>query len=240
MPDLNMRPARFLTEALAGESGWVFGNSLAELEPGTTIVARVDGAYRLGLMYKRGTTKAHVRLPSPRYEGMVIPVNPEDVAVSSSSGAYWGDAMDGQVLLDFFVDGHPRPKGSLKPRRVGRQLKLVEQSEYSKPWLEKVAKHAVVAQKYQNENGIYFSKELPFELSCYFTFERPESCASSIPGTGQHVGDLDKLVRNVSDALTRAGVIGDDDQIVEHGRMVKRWARPGTMPGARIILRDVV
>lgn len=59
----------------------------------------------------------------------------------------------------------------------------------------------------------------------------------------QSSGDLDKLVRAVSDALTAAKVYRDDSQVIEHGNAQHYADGPGcplTVPGVRITVSEVV
>lgn len=50
---------------------------------------------------------------------------------------------------------------------------------------------------------------------------------------GRSAGDVDKLARNVLDALTDSGVIGDDAQVWDL-MSSKRLAKEGMMPGQQI------
>lgn len=50
--------------------------------------------------------------------------------------------------------------------------------------------------------------------------------------------DLSKLIRSTEDAMT--GIVWvDDSQIIEHGTMRKRYARPGEQPGAYITVESL-
>jgi Holliday junction resolvase RusA-like endonuclease len=51
----------------------------------------------------------------------------------------------------------------------------------------------------------------------------------------QYIGDTDKLVRNVLDALTDASVYVDDRQVTQVVA-VKAWAPPLTKPGVAIVV----
>jgi len=59
----------------------------------------------------------------------------------------------------------------------------------------------------------------------------------------QSSGDLDKLVRAISDALTVAQVYRDDSQVIEHGNSQHYADGPGcplTVPGVRITVSEVL
>jgi hypothetical protein len=110
---------------------------------------------------------------------------------------------DPQVLLSCWVDGTPRPKGSLKPTgRQGGRVRLVEQSTDSSTWRDTIA---WTARRELNLPAPGYPTQLPVELACTFAFERAESCTDEEP-TGAGIGDTDKLIRNVMDALQDAKV----------------------------------
>jgi Holliday junction resolvase RusA-like endonuclease len=142
---------------------------------------------------------------------------------------------DPQVLLSCWVDGTPRPKGSLKPTgRQGGRVRLVEQSTDSSAWRSRVAWEA----RQTIGLSLGYPTQLPVELACTFAFERPESNTDEEPTSGG-IGDLDKLIRNVGDALTDAKVIADDRQIVAM-KASKVWTADGQKPGALITVREAL
>lgn len=136
-----------------------------------------------------------------------------------------------------FVPGHARPKGSLSPQQVkdgageltGR-VRLVD-SPHSVRWRRTIEKHV---------RGLGWPPiiEAPCEVNMTFWFA-PASVGITrayldthpFP-THPHIGDLDKLVRNVLDALQNADAYGNDRQVV---RVVtdKVWAHRdrGEIPG---------
>jgi Holliday junction resolvase RusA-like endonuclease len=130
-----------------------------------------------------------------------------------------------------FVPGHARPKGSLRPQQVkdgageltGR-VRLVD-TPHSTRWRRTVSKHVAAL-------GWPSIDEAPCEVNMTFWFDpaavgasRAYVDAHSHP-VHPHIGDLDKLVRNVLDALQDAGVYANDRQVV---RVVadKVWAEYG-------------
>jgi Holliday junction resolvase RusA-like endonuclease len=114
--------------------------------------------------------------------------------------------------LTFSVEHKPSPKGSLAPKgRIGQRVRLVEQVAGSKPFRVAVAyaaRRAVAGRPGYPLVG-------PVEVHLVFAFDKPASypkrrrCWPITRGSG----DLDKLERNVLDALTDAGVVGDDSQV---------------------------
>jgi Holliday junction resolvase RusA-like endonuclease len=144
---------------------------------------------------------------------------------------------DGPVYVHVF--GRARTKGSLKPVHAkagpGRcRVGLTEDGEFSKPWKEHMMREIV---------GVCRVERFPdaVRVDCEFTFERLASeerrgdlWPIQPPGpTAQ--GDLDKLVRNVYDALTQSGLIKDDCLVIG-GHALKRFAQPGEAAGVRIVV----
>lgn len=137
------------------------------------------------------------------------------------------------------VTGRPRTKGSLKPVHVkvgpGKcRVGLTEDGEFSKPWKEHMMRAIIAACVVER-----FPDAV--RVDCDFRFERLASeerrgdlWPIQPPGpTAQ--GDLDKLVRNVYDALTQSGLIKDDCLVIG-GHALKRFAQPGETAGVRIVV----
>lgn len=144
-----------------------------------------------------------------------------------------------------FVPGHPRPKGSLAPQQVvdgageltGR-VRLVD-TPHSKRWLRTMQKHVEAL-------GWPCIDEAPCEVNMTFWFD-PASVGvtrayletHALP-THPHIGDLDKLVRNVLDALQAGKVYGNDRQVA---RIItdKVWARRefGEVPGVGLRVAEL-
>jgi Holliday junction resolvase RusA-like endonuclease len=126
--------------------------------------------------------------------------------------------VSGEVIGRFFVAGRPRTKGSLTPqmsRGVGGKIRvhLVESGEYAVPW-----KRTMIAEIKRAGVGI-----VPYagavEVSATFVFAQQEGVSHEVwPShrtlypTAIDIGDLDKLLRNLLDALTQSGLIKDDSQ----------------------------
>lgn len=144
-----------------------------------------------------------------------------------------------------FVPGHPRPKGSYEGQAVrdgageltGR-VRLVDPA-HSKRWQRLIERHV---------RGLHWPPipERPCEVNLTFWFA-PASLGitrkyldTHLFPTHPHVGDLDKLVRGVLDALQAGDAYGNDRQVV---RIVtdKVWAHRdrGEVPGVGIRLVEL-
>lgn len=110
----------------------------------------------------------------------------------------------------FQVLGRPQPKGSLKPiSRRGAATRLVEDNPRSGPWRRKMAQRFRADWIHAGEN---LPLNEPVEVLVRFIFTRPASSMFDLPAT-RETGDIDKLARNVLDALADAGVIADDSRV---------------------------
>jgi Holliday junction resolvase RusA-like endonuclease len=132
------------------------------------------------------------------------------------------------VLLDITIPGKPRPQGSLKfvtNPHTGRGIgKYPQHTMDHRNW--------VISQLIGAWDSHRGPVSEPVAVKCEFTFARPKNHY----GTGKNaevlkdwaphwmIGapDTDKLLRLVGDALTIAGVLGDDCQIAVF-RGEKRW-----------------
>lgn len=153
---------------------------------------------------------------------------------TSSAAAGGRAAAEGTVprrtlMLAFTATGAPKPKGSLKHVGHGR---LVDQVKGTGAWgdaVEDAAKAAMVSKHYRTYGGfpagglaLGFPLFGPLIVELVVTvpaLKKPRRW----PDT-RSSADLDKHQRNVGDALTKAGVMKDDAQIV-------RWEAEKTYPG---------
>lgn len=146
-------------------------------------------------------------------------------------------------LIDIWVEGHPRTKGSLKPiKKPGGGYRMIEQVAESGIWRTKV-KETVLAEiadhlgkvdgkdRWRLREG-WPIRDRPVIIAAEFYFDRPGANVDVYP-TNRHFGDLDKLLRNVFDALQDAGLYKDDAQVAGILEARKRFALPGGA-GARV------
>ena len=134
----------------------------------------------------------------------------------------------------FFAYGKPAPQGS--KRHVGNGI-LIESSKYVKQWRKTVK---TAARKARPKGWNPF---LPIDLYALFLFDRPKSHYRTNgqlkPKAPVHcttrIGDLDKLLRAIADALTDISY-KDDSQIINI-QSTRRYVRPTEQQGALISLR---
>lgn len=116
------------------------------------------------------------------------------------------------------IYGAPAPKGSMScvGARGKRKHILTNSNDATEPWQNRVAAAVVML-------GIVEPITAPVGLQVTFTVDRPKSVSvASRPWPSKTArtsdgggGDLDKLVRAVSDALEQGRVILNDAQIVK-------------------------
>lgn len=141
-------------------------------------------------------------------------------------------AGDGGVRV--WCPGRPRTKGSMKPAHQrghgGRPCKvwLREDGEFSVAW-KKAMIAAVRAQAVCDRwPGAVI-------VDTTFLFDREGGDDTHWP-TGHGYGDVDKLQRNVLDALTQSALLADDALVVG-GRSIKRFVMLGESAGVLITVR---
>jgi Holliday junction resolvase RusA-like endonuclease len=116
----------------------------------------------------------------------------------------------------FVIPGACPPKGSRTP--VGRGRATRESSKRVAPWTEKARE--IMQDAYGQPLARF---EGPVCVTPLFVFKRPKVTEYDFP-TAPSIGDLDKLLRCLLDALTKARVIEDDRFVVEFGeRPRKIW-----------------
>lgn len=142
----------------------------------------------------------------------------------------------GRRVLDVRVEGKPRPKGSLKVSNHNGRVWLREQVDPDGVWRTQVAQAVKTAAK---EANLPTPVDTPVSLAVVFWFTRPGRPEFDFPA-GRMYGDIEKLIRNVGDALQPApankplqgaGLITDDARIVCIEQAWKLWAAPGRPPG---------
>jgi Holliday junction resolvase RusA-like endonuclease len=127
--------------------------------------------------------------------------------------------------LELFVPGHARTKGSMKHLGNGH---MVEQVKGSTAWRRLVAETIArdVFDQRSTADGVHrLWRPYPHAVAVglYFTFA-PQSGRKQPPPYPilRQYGDLDKLIRNVGDALIDGGLLVDDSQIIDVIAR-KRW-----------------
>lgn len=134
--------------------------------------------------------------------------------------------------LQVFVPGHPRPQGSksYKGKRRNGSAILVESSQFLKGWRDSI----VVLLR--ERGGRTWPKDAAVVVTLEFVMPRPVNLSKFDSRPMVARPDLDKLTRAVFDALTEAGILADDSQVVEL-RAVKRRASVTETPGVQINVR---
>jgi Holliday junction resolvase RusA-like endonuclease len=155
---------------------------------------------------------------------------------------------DGADPLLITILGKPAPQGS--KRHVGRGV-MIESSKHVAPWREAVkqATHRALQARALHVYGDtgyehQFRLDGPVAIDIAFTFDKPKSAPKTRrtwPIT-RSSGDVDKLLRSTFDALTDAGAIRDDSQVIDvHARkqFTDAFAAPLRVPGAVIRIWQV-
>jgi Holliday junction resolvase RusA-like endonuclease len=149
--------------------------------------------------------------------------------------------MSGEIVGRFAVAGRPRTKGSLTPQvsRNGRgamRVHLVESGEYAVAW-----KKTMIKAIRDLAGGMPIVPcERPVEVRATFFYARTGPAAQvlgrpTLASGANACGDLDKLERNLLDALTQSGLIKDDSLVVKIVSE-KRWARPDGFEGVECLV----
>lgn len=133
----------------------------------------------------------------------------------------------------FFVPGVPAPQGS-KSQGIGRNGKpyMREDNPRTKPW------RTVVVRALQDDHGkplVVFDSAV--WVSLRFVFVRPKSHKPTTLPTSRQLGDVDKLTRNMLDALTQSGVLTDDSYVLRLRDVEKVY---GPNPGVHIRIGSAV
>lgn len=126
-----------------------------------------------------------------------------------------------------FIPGVPKPQGSkTSGRRRDGGTYLREDNPGAKPWRKEMVRAL------QCDDG---SPVARFDSAVWvrirFVFLRPKSHKPDSLPTSKLLGDVDKLTRNVLDALTQAGVITDDKFVIKLRDVEKVY---GPNPGVHI------
>jgi hypothetical protein len=140
-----------------------------------------------------------------------------------------------------WVPGRARTKGSLyvRGRRANGTAILAEQVAGSGEWRATVAEVVLRALGARFEPGgpvlAHTPSSEPVMAALAVYLPRPRGRADAYPARRTD-GDLDKLQRNVGDALVDAGVLVDDGQIVRW-EASKAWAPSPEHAGVWLLVR---
>lgn len=136
------------------------------------------------------------------------------------------------ILTEFTRLGRPRTKGSLRAycvKNARHTIRYEEQTKDSSLWRARMAKWAQVSMLDLHGRIVKWPGAVAVEATFYFEREDVESHRTPFP-TDIHLGDVDKLTRNLLDALTDAQVIVDDSLVADIV-IRKRWCPVGAEPG---------
>lgn len=133
------------------------------------------------------------------------------------------------------VYGRPRPKGSMRSFGKGR---MVEQVEGSGDWRANVYG---AARRVKLNTGWTYPRPTAVEVYVKLFFDPPQAKHPRRPTT-RTSGDIDKLLRNILDALTDAGVVQDDSQVVKVGAEKYYCGESSLLaiPGACITITEAI
>jgi crossover junction endodeoxyribonuclease RusA len=133
-------------------------------------------------------------------------------------------------MVQIFISGQPAPQGS--KRHVGNGI-MIESCKRVKPWRESI-RCALTTEMGQPVTRLEGAVRCGLE----FVLRRPVSTPKRTTPPAVKKPDIDKLGRAVLDAITSAGVIGDDSQVVSL-MATKRIAELGETPGLHLSLEEL-
>ena len=110
-------------------------------------------------------------------------------------------------MFQLFVAGDPRPQGSKKAFNRGKHIVLVEANKDLPAWRETM-KRMFELKMLERDNPFITA----ISVSIQFWLRRPKSVTRQY-ATGTY--DIDKLTRAVLDSLESAGVIVNDNLVVD-------------------------
>jgi hypothetical protein len=122
-----------------------------------------------------------------------------------------------EILAEVFVPGRARPKGSLRCRG-GRAHCMEEDNPASKPWRIKMAGALRADRDARTDQGTY-PGAVDVSIIAFFEPDGVGASALGAPLRPHDGGDVDKLSRNVLDALQDGTehspkVLGDDSLVI--------------------------
>lgn len=153
-------------------------------------------------------------------------------------------------IISVWVPGHPRTKGSLTGGRTGAGGVRLADSTLSRQWRAAICDVLVPeitdpvvkrGKTWRQLRPGWPRRDVPIAVSAWFWFERPVLGRGAEP-IGRQYGDLDKLVRNVLDALQDSGVYADDAQVqrlMEVGKSFCGFGEHSRGEGAQITVWEM-
>lgn len=159
---------------------------------------------------------------APGESGPSVATEAQDASQGRNSASQSYAKSSGSALVSVFVPGKPVPKGSLERSRYGKTY----WPKHATDWCDTMAT-ACQADYRQRHGASWPPRSGPVGVSVSFGFQRPASHATAsrrglrvgrapkgMPECTNHqLGDLDKLARNVLDALVNGKVIVDDSHV---------------------------
>ena len=122
------------------------------------------------------------------------------------------------MTLKVFVQGKPVPQGSMKAfgykkknGKIGISM-LHNKQDKLYEWREKI-KQTLLEKYPELATHVMYNNKEPIFIEVSFCFIKPKTNKDLYP-VSRRVGDLDKLLRGISDAATGV-VYSDDSQIVK-------------------------
>lgn len=134
-------------------------------------------------------------------------------------------------IVEFWYAGSPKTKGSMESIGRGRMVQSVAGST---AWATKVRRAAENAMNAAHGTGD-IGRGFTGPVSVYLTFWQD---VDSVALAGEGSGDVDKLARNVLDALTKARVYYDDVCVAR--LVVEKYSarEAGCVPGVWCVVRE--
>lgn len=144
------------------------------------------------------------------------------------------DLDENWKLFSFWAPGKPQAQGS----KVKTRWSMREENSELGPWRERVALAA--SHVFDQHPGWRMAGQgEPLLMRLEFIRPRPKGHPKSYTKPCTTTPDLDKQIRAICDALTNV-VYHDDAQIVEFGRVVKRYAEIDEPPGVNVEIERLV
>ncbi len=144
------------------------------------------------------------------------------------------------IEVAFNVEGNPRPKGNHRAKLRGGRPKIYDSTKGLTAWEKAIKVQAATVAPPSPIEG-------PVVLSAAFRCSRFKVIGVKVKArriqlrgawpTALGIGDLDKLIRAVGDALT-GSIYKDDSQVVQVVAS-KSWAEPGEAPGVSVVVREI-